>query len=182
MDIQAGIQQDVEQHKNRLNIISPYVEFNRTFLDLGCNTGWNTFEIYDRGGSVTGVDRNPINNALSENLIEHHHLDKDRIGFVCGEVFDYLEVCEKYDYCICFLVIHHHFRESTENDMFVVNQNKTFTDEAVNILNNIKNKSHVSFIQTRFDGDGDMEITAEQITIENYLIIIIGFKKGGSLP
>ena len=176
-----------ENFINRINLILPEVNLDSTFIDIGCSIGFNSFEIYDKGGTVTGVDQEEFLGApISNYLIDYYKLDRNRINFVSSEIQSYFDLNDtKYDYCICFFMLNHFFNPlicSRPNTVGIHDRWKEklgddvefFTLKGRKIIKTIQQRCNTAFIQLRFDEASLREGSSYDIFVD-YLINEIGF-------
>jgi SAM-dependent methyltransferase len=175
--------------KNRIDMISDKINFESNFLDLGCSTGWNSFELYNRGAhSVIGVDNNSGDNSyhrrenhqlfMANNLLTYHNINDNKIKFIESDILEYLRSVEDtFDYILCFLVLHHFMAKINDESptfRFLTN-NKYLSNIGVEIIKKIKSKSRECFLQIRTKVNGP-ELKEQTQIIKNYLIKDIGFQ------
>tara|TARA_Y100000034_G_scaffold127801_1_gene181288 strand:+ start:536 stop:1384 length:849 start_codon:yes stop_codon:yes gene_type:complete len=177
--------------KNRIDMISDKINFESDFLDLGCSTGWNSFELYNRGArSVIGIDNNSRDNdqlkqrdghqlIMANNLLTYHNIN-NKIKFIESDILEYLKSVENnFDYILCFLVLHHFVTDKNDESptfrfLSLVN-NSVLNNKGVEIIKKIKSKSRECFLQIRTKCNGPQLIEQLQI-IKNYLIKDMGFQ------
>lgn len=76
-------------------------------LDIGCNTGYISFILYERGFDVTGIDIYEYQIAIANDLKKHLKIDTDKIKFVQMDLLK-KELPENYfDYALFTEVIEH---------------------------------------------------------------------------
>ena len=177
--------------KNRIDMISDKINFESDFLDLGCSTGWNSFELYNRGArSVIGIDNNSRDNdqlkqkdgyqlIMANNLLTYHNIN-NKIKFIESDILEYLKSVENnFDYILCFLVLHHFVTDKNDESptfrFLSLGNNSVLNNKGVEIIKKIKSKSRECFLQIRTKCDGPQLIEQLQI-IKNYLIKDMGFQ------
>jgi len=188
MSIEKNTKEDFdslrERFKNRINLILPEVNSSGTFIDMGCNIGWNSFEIYDKGGTVVGVDnsyRDIHFIPITEYLIDYHKLDRNRISFVDSRIQEYFDENKTiYDYCICLLLIHHYLWEgygpaSNHKRIIESHTDKFFTEDGRRLMDTIYQRCNIAaFLQLRFHVDKELDGKPYELFVD-YLINEIGF-------
>ncbi len=142
-------QNKVKRYDNRIEMILSELENpNGKFIDIGCSEGYDSFKIHENGGNVVGVDK--VLRALpTAKYLQLYHDITENLKFIKSNIFDFLESNEEhFDYCICFLVLHH-FLDKYDN---LSDSDNFLTIQGINLLDKIKKISKVSFLQLRLNG------------------------------
>ena len=80
----------------------------KTALDVGCNAGFYSFALADRGASVVGIDHDP--HYLRQAEWARQHLDPaNRVRFVRADAYDVVHHRGRYD-VIWFMGVMYHLR------------------------------------------------------------------------
>jgi len=77
-------------------------------LDIGCNAGFYSFKLAERGASVTGIDLDPHYLRQAEWAVEQYGL-KDRVHFKQMQIYDLVHQPETYD-LVLFMGVFYHLR------------------------------------------------------------------------
>ena len=190
----------IKAFKNRLNLILPEIKLNenKTLIDIGCNVGWNTFELGSKGISVTGVDKSKSDIELNNFLREYHNLDKNHIEFIAADANRFFRGHEKikinkdvfnvkkknttYDYCICLNVMHHFLDQWKKNKAHYSKwmrdtgkKSLVFNERGIELLKNIQANCKTAFFQIRLRTPFK-SYEEEDSNFVKYLINEIGFK------
>jgi tRNA (mo5U34)-methyltransferase len=75
-----------------------------TVLDIGCNAGFYTFELADRGARVTGIDHNP--HYLRQARYAAEVLGHD-VELLEMEAYDVIDLGRRFDYVLFMGVLYH---------------------------------------------------------------------------
>lgn len=79
-----------------------------TALDIGCNSGFYSFELARRGARVTGIDVEPLFLRQAEWAAREFGL-ADRVSFRQAQVYDLAHSAEQYD-LVLFMGVFYHLR------------------------------------------------------------------------
>ncbi len=82
-----------------------------TALDIGCNAGFYTFELAQRGARVTAIDSNGQYLAQAQWAAKQYGLS-DRVTFRLMQVYDLAKYAESYD-LVLFMGVFYHLRYPT---------------------------------------------------------------------
>jgi tRNA (mo5U34)-methyltransferase len=79
-----------------------------TALDIGCNSGFYSFELAKRGAEVTGIDVEPLFLRQAEWAAREFGL-ADRVRFRQAQVYDLAHAAERFD-LVLFMGVFYHLR------------------------------------------------------------------------
>ena len=163
---------------NRLKLILPTIDEdkNKKIIDIGCNIGWNCFVLNELGYNVTGIDINKDNIKIATDTIKNYKLDPNSISFFSKDIVRFLKKNSVYyDYCICFMLLHHFF----DNRIEVRDEQIPFTlkPSGIELLKLLKSKCKSLFLQVRLHiPDKKLSNNYEDNQLVDCLINQIGFK------
>ena len=137
----------VLRFENRLNIVLTQINPNTKVLDIGCNAGWNSFEInYYKKCHVTGIDKNTGAIKTANNIVNNYNLNN--ITFYNQSILEFFNNCNiYYDYCIFYMFFHHLLEN--KHDVWEYGTPFVVSRKGRLILEHIKSKCKSVFVQAR---------------------------------
>ena len=175
-----------KRHANRLNLILPEITPGTKVIDIGCHTGWNSFELNRIGCSVTGVDKSEERINENQDTIEKYKLNSNTISFKISEVRAFFRDNQDtyYDYCVCFMLLHHFFENNVEvrtlGDSFIMKRSRRkhgLVSKGKELLKQIQSQCKSMFLQVRLHESGqELPADHKDVQLIDYLIDEIGFK------
>ena len=170
-------QSQLRRHANRLNHILPEITPRAKVIDIGCHTGWNSFELNRIGCNVTGIDKSDRYLATVQDTIEKYKLDSNTISFKTSDVRAFFRNNQDiyYDYCVCFMLLHHFLFNKievrTSGAPFIMGK------KGKELLEQIQSQCKSMFLQVRLHAKGrSLPADHKDVQLIDYLIDEIGFK------
>ena len=168
----------LHQFVSRLNLILPEITPNKKIIDIGCSLGWNSFELNRiKDCNVVGVDKDEECIDIGNNIIEKYKLNSNTISFKTSDVRSFFRDNQDtyYDYCVCFMLLHHFLYNKVEvrtlGEPFIMR--KTGKE----LLKRIQSQCKSMFLQIRLHDPGrTLPADHKDVQLIDYLIDEIGFK------
>ena len=141
--------------KNRLKIIEPYIKDNSSIIDIGCNYGWNSFELSNKKVHITGIDTF-TNQRSRGGQIDYYFQAQETIKqfgitnvqIIKDDVTNYLKH-NRFDIGLCLLLLHHYLQVPNQFD--INDENFGLLKEGFNLVNLIKTNCDICFFQLRIN-------------------------------
>lgn len=135
--------------ENRIKLVSDRMLPYTSVVDLGCNSGFNSIYLANKGHIVTSVDNFPENRNLGGSIYDMNRFNAydSNCYIVKQDIFDYVKFCNKYEYILCLLVLHHYL-----NPPKIISFDKHdlgFTDYVIDFICNIMQKCNTCYLQFR---------------------------------
>lgn len=149
--------QDIELHpkweSERLEYILSKIDIkNKSFLDIGCNTGYFLIEILDAGAvNVTGYEGGKNHHRFIQGAIEL--LDIGEKAEVIGDYFDFKRPIKHYDVGMLFNVLHH-LGDDYDDKTISMNAAKV---KMIQQLNKMSESVDTLLFQMGFNWQGNIE-------------------------
>lgn len=145
--------------KNRLSIIEPYIKDFSSIIDIGCNYGWNSFELSNKNIDITGIDTFSDTRDKggqieyfyqAQELIKQY--DIKNVKIIRDEITNYLKD-KKFDVALCLLVLHHYLK--IPNTFDLDDEYFGLSNEGLQLIKIIKNNCGKCFFQLRLENIQD---------------------------
>ena len=174
-----------EQFKVRFDKIRTYISNETNVLDLGCNTGWNSFESYHSGANmVTGIDS--LHAKAGEYIRIFNDIEESKISFHEQRSMEFLKRKDSYHNIIIHFLLLHHLIGGGDRKLvkgFTLDRNemsdrsKMNLDECSKELELVSSQCDIAFLQLRIVSGLDVF----QHYLESFFskVIVIPIEKNG---